>query len=197
MKDSYRWLALVYTPLSKLVFGSTRDQANSYFLKVSRGKTLVIGGGDGNSYVSFSKELKGDYWEKSASMLQLAQKNLKDSGFSFYLGDFQSNQTFDQICLPFVLDLMPDEEIGSLLDLLKMSMNSDSRIIFSDFFEPTSTYQKIFLELLIVAHRFFSNHQRSDIPNYPAFFEEKGFHLIQEKVWKNGWIRAQVYQLRN
>lgn len=198
MTDAYGFLAPFYQVLSQGVFGSKILEANRVFvLQDSEKMQVFIGGGDGFAYRKFRTQLCGDYWEMSAAMLRKAQKNLEDSGLNFRLGAYYPHEKADRVYLPFVLDTLTDEEILALLEQIKTGLKPDGKVVLSDFFPAISLRQKFFMQVMLVFFRVVTNHARKDLPDYPAFFEKSGFDLVEEKVWEKGWIRAQVYQLRN
>lgn len=196
MKDHYSLLAPWYSSMAKLVFGeSLKDSKLMFASDFSGNKLLFIGGGDGSDYLEIQEEIQGEYWELSKSMLDQARKNLGKSGLSFNLGNFDSDEKFDIICLPFVLDTMPDEELESLILSLKKNLNSDGKIFLSDFFKPISFRQKLIHQLMISFFRLATGHRRNDIPDYELVFGKAGFILSQEKKLLKGWVRAQLWEL--
>lgn len=158
-------------------------------------KILFIGGGDGSDYQEIQQEISGEFWELSEAMLEKARKNLFRSGLDFHLGNFSSSQKFDLICLPFVLDTMPDEELESFLFSLKKNLNSGGKVFLSDFFEPVSFRQKVLHQLMISFFRLTTEHRRKDIPDYEGAFEKAGFWISQEEKLMKGWVKAQLWEL--
>lgn len=194
--DAYRWIAPFYSRLSKLVFGDRLKESKTIFLRdLSAKKILIIGGGDGSDYEEIQKEIQGEFWELSVSMLDQARENLEKSRFSFHLGKFKSDQKFDLICLPFVLDTMPDEELESFLCSFKKNLNPDGKVFMSDFFEQLSFRQKLLHQLMISFFRFVTGHRRNDLPDYELAFQKAGFKLSQEEKLMKGWLRAQLWEL--
>lgn len=194
--DAYRWIAPFYSRLSRLVFGDRLKESKTIFLKdLPAKRILIIGGGDGSDYEEMQKDLQGEFWELSVSMLDQAKENLEKSGLSFHLGKFRSYQKFDLICLPFVLDTMPDEELESFLFSFKKNLNPDGKVFMSDFFKPVSFRQKLMHQLMISFFRFATGHRRKDVPDYELAFEKAGFKLSQEKKLMKGWVRAQLWEL--
>ena len=194
--DAYSWIAPFYSLLSRLVFGDRLKESKTIFLRdLFAKKILVIGGGDGSDFKEIQEEIRGEFWELSVSMLDLARENLDKSGLSFHLGKFNSEQKFDLICLPFVLDTMPDEELESFLFSFKKNLNSNGEVFISDFFEPVSFRQKLLHQFMISFFRLSTGHRRNDIPDYELAFEKAGFKLSQEKKLMKGWVRAQIWIL--
>ncbi len=194
MKDAYRWLAPVYSRLSRLVFGNTLQEANQWFLAPGLEYFYVIfGGGDGESYRKWAEQLRGEFWEKSPAMLNLAKKNLAGSALKFRLGEFDLSEKADFILLPFVLDTWSDAEIEAWVNRLKGHLKPQGKVVLSDFFPPSNFLQKAVLSVMIFFFRRFAAHTRKDLPDYGYFFEKASFRKRDEKVWKNGWIRAQVW----
>lgn len=196
MKDAYGRIARYYSWLSNLVFGNLLKEANRAFLESSMEKSiLIIGGGDGKSYVGLEENLLGEFWEKSPAMLKLAKKHLSGSKLRFHLGEFQSQRKADFIFLPFVLDTLSDEQLEKLLLQLRENLNPSGKVVFSDFFPPTTFLQITVLKLMILFFRLVTSHSRKDLPDYEYFFVKTGYQKMEEKCWKKGWIRAQVWVL--
>jgi len=196
VKDPYSFIAPWYSSLAKFVFGTKLKDAKLMFARDFSGKKLLfIGGGDGSDYEEIQEEMKGEFWELSVSMLDKAKKNLEKSELIFHLGNFKSDQKFDLICLPFVLDTMPDEELESFLDSFKKNLKPDGKAFMSDFFEPVSFRQKALHQLMISFFRLTTGHRRGDVPDYKLAFGKAGFLLSQEKKLLKGWVRAQLWVL--
>jgi ubiquinone/menaquinone biosynthesis C-methylase UbiE len=157
-------------------------------------KVLFIGGGDGSDYLEKQNEIQGEFWELSDSMLNRARKNLEKSGLSFHLGNFRSNQQFDLICLPFVLDTLPDQELDSFLFSFKKNLKPGGQVFLSDFFEPITFLQKILHQLMMSFFRFATGHRRKDVPDYESAFGKAGFKLSQEKKLLKGWVKTQLWE---
>ncbi|MDF2158793.1 class I SAM-dependent methyltransferase [Algoriphagus sp. CAU 1675] len=195
MKDAYRYLAWIYTPLSKLVFGKKLQEAKTCFLTDFSGKKmLILGGGDGFDYKPMQKQLQGDFWEISTSMLERAKRNLPTSSLNFHLGKFESEESYNLILLPFVLDTLRDDDLEALLFKLNGNLKKGGRIFLSDFFGPKHFHQKIMQKLMIGFFRLLTSHPRKDLPDYKSYLNPLGFSLIEEKIWSDGWIRAQLWE---
>lgn len=195
MSDTYGFLAPIYQPISRVVFGKDLIYANQAFLEESRGKKLlIIGGGDGIAYRDLGKNIQGEYWDSSPKMAEIAQKNLYASGLKVNAGIWSGIGKFDRILLPFILDTLSDAEIKNLLSQVKSSLSDQGQVLVSDFFEPVSFGQKLIQKAMIWFFRSFTAHQRKDLPLITQFFQDVGFELIEEKNWRRGWIRAQRWK---
>lgn len=195
MKDQYRLVAGIYRPLARLVFGKSLSLANAHFLRqYLYGKTLIVGGGDGYDYREFGNELSGEYWELSESMLKKAKENLQSSKLSFHLGEFPKAEPFDLVLLPFVLDTLTDDQIPTFLRLVDQNLKPGGVVILSDFFKTDSVRQSFITALMITFFRLIAGHSRNNLPDHSSWLSAQGWILKEEKVWKNGWIRAQVWE---
>lgn len=196
MSDEYGYLAPIYQKLSQVVFGSHILNANRAFVGENLSQKLVIiGGGDGMAYQHFGASLVGWYFEKSAKMLELAQKKLKNSRLQFVHGEFRGEVEADCFFLPFVLDCLSDQEILDLLGKIRSCISEKGILVFSDFFPSKTWKQKLLLGLMISFFRLFTRHSRKDLPDYSALLRQSGFRFLEEKSWRKGWIRTQVYEL--
>lgn len=196
MYDAYSFLAPIYQPLSRLVFGKDLIRANQAFLERNGDKKLlIIGGGDGVAYRDFIESLQGEFWDLSPKMSQLARRNLAGSGLSIHSGAWQGTGKFDRVFLPFVLDTLTDLEIGQLLIQVKNCLNAEGKVVISDFFTPKTFLQTLIQQLMIFGFRILADHSGKDLPTIPGIMKAAGFKLTLEKRWRKGWIRAQVYEL--
>lgn len=200
MKDLYSSIASSYSSLAKLIFGQALFKAKVYFIEPSISKNLLIaGGGDGVDYQGFSTQLQGDYWEMSSSMLDLAKQNLEQSDLAFHLGDFgQSKKSgYDEVWLHFVLDTLPDLELVSFLKKVKALVKPDTLIHLVDFFPPQTLWQRVIQFAMMQFFRIAASHPRNDIPDYEHHLESLGFKKVKEKIWKKGWIRSQIWKIKD
>lgn len=194
MSDSYGFLAPFYQPISRLVFGRDLIYANQAFLEGIAGKKLlIIGGGDGVAYRDFRGNLEGEFWELSPRMTQLARKNLKGSGLKIQTEAWLGKGKFDRIYLPFLLDTMTDDEITLLLSKIRFALLPQGEVVVSDFFEPVGSIQKVIQQAMIGFFRVTTHHQRKDLPDLNSLIKKEGFELEQEKIWRKGWIGAQLW----
>ena len=194
MSDAYGFLAPIYQPLSRLVFGKDLIEANTAFSGLAEGRrSLLIGGGDAVAYRNWDKNFSGEYWDTSLKMTELATHNLRESKVKVNCGSWPGVGKFDVILLPFVLDTLPDREIGKLVSQIADSLNPGGRVILSDFFPQRSLLQKLIQQLMIVGFRLFAKHTRTDLPDYDRFFDAGVWRLLEEKTWRKGWIRTRLY----
>ncbi len=197
MKDDYSFIAPFYNRLAKLTFGRKLWEAKNCFVSEVEGKKiLLIGGGDGLDYLGKSKNLTGQYWEKSQGMLDLAKENLSESDLSFHLGEFRSEEKifFDEVWLHFVLDTMNDHEISDLLNELAKVLKSNGSVYFADFFKPKSLWQKGIHQMMIQFFRVFAAHKRKNIPDYEKIFLQNNWKKSEEKSLMKGWVKAQIWR---
>lgn len=195
MKDRYSFFTPYYSILVKVIFGQRLRYAKTYFVDEVLGKNiLIIGGGDGQDYIAYSKELTGEYWELSASMLAKSKKNLASSRLKFCLGDFQARKSeFDEIWLHFVLDTIPDKELGELMIEVKKALKPDGVINFVDFYQPKTKRHRTIHFLQISFFRLIASHRRKDMPAYEQFFSQNNLQKLAEKEWMSGWVKTQLW----
>ena len=195
MSDAYGYLAPIYQPLSRLVFGPDLLNANRAFLDLGRGKrALIIGGGDGLAYRDWDRSFAGEYWDTSIAMTKIGRRNLGRSGIEVNCGRWPGKGEFDVVFLPFVLDTLPDPDITELIHQIQMSLNPGGLIIVSDFFPPGTLAQKVLQQLMITCFRIITRHPRRDLPDLTFLFDPKTWRLVSEKTWRKGWIRAWVFR---
>ncbi|WP_057939171.1 class I SAM-dependent methyltransferase [Algoriphagus resistens] len=195
MKDKYSLLTAWYSSLVKLIFGEKLKESKLCLLEDTESKrVLIIGGGDGLDYREIAPDISGEYWELSSSMLKKAKENLKLSQLDFYLGNFKAGEKFDEVWLHFLLDTMPDEAIELLLEEIKLVLDTNGRIVFSDFFHPKSHRQQFLNQVMITFFRVVVGHHRNDLPEYEKLFFKRGFVKTDERLFMEGWVKAQVWR---
>ncbi|OOG69343.1 class I SAM-dependent methyltransferase [Algoriphagus sp. A40] len=198
MSDAYGFLAPIYQPLSRLVFGPDLLNANRAFLDLSMGKkSLILGGGDGLAYRDWDRNFIGEYWDTSPAMAKIATRNLRKSGIEVNCGSWSGKGKFDVVFLPFILDSIPDAEISELILQIYKSLNPGDLVVLSDFFPPATFIQKALQQLMITGFQLVARHQRSDLPGLASFFDPKIWRLVTQKTWRKGWIQARVYEKIN
>ena len=126
-------------------------------------------------------------------MTQIARQNLAGSSLSVQSGAWPGTGKFDRIYLPFVLDTLADDEISLLLAKIKDALLPKGEVVVSDFFEPVGLKQRFSQIAMIRFFRISTNHRRKDLPRIPQLLVKAGFILRQEKIWRKGWIKSQLY----
>lgn len=194
MSDTYGFLAPIYQPLARAVFGKDLIEANAAFSGLAYGKkSLIIGGGDGEAYQTWDENYVGEYWDTSLKMAELAKKSLSKSKLQVHCGRWTREGRFDVVFLPFVLDTMLDEDITKVLAQIRSALESGGQVVLSDFFPPRTFLQSIIQQIMITGFRVFAAHSRKNLPDFERFFNPKSWTKVEEKIWRKGWIRAQVY----
>lgn len=195
MSDAYGFLAPIYQPLSRLVFGRDLIEANRAFSELGRGKkSLIIGGGDGVAYRNWDAEYGGEYWDSSPKMAKLAKHNLDGTKFQVNCGKWPGSGKFDVVFLPFVLDTIPEQEIEKIILQIRLCLAPKGKVVVSDFFPPQTFIQMLIQKMMILGFRVLAAHPRKDLPDISKWMNQAGFSLVNEKIWRKGWIRAQVYE---
>jgi len=198
VKDRYSFIAPFYSPLARMVFGTSLTEVKIAFAEnLALKRVLIIGGGDGLEYKGFARQVRGEFWELSEAMLRKAKKNLSESKLEFHLGKFEadSENKFDEVWLHFVLDTFTDLELEKFLVELKSALNPESTLYLADFFEPQSWIQQVIQFIMIRFFRIFTAHPRIDVPEYEQFLKKAGFKKLEELKKRKGWIRAQLWKI--
>lgn len=196
MSDAYGFLSPIYQPLSRLFFGRDLLEANTAFTHLASGKrTLIIGGGDGVAYRDWDGTYQGEYWDLSEKMAARARKNMKGSRVMVNCERWAGGSDFDVVLLPFVLDTLRDAEIQDLISQIKSALRPGGMVIVSDFFPSKKLTHRSLQWLMITGFQILASHQRSDLPTISEFFDPNQWELVEERRWKEGWVRARVYRL--
>ncbi|HSF52393.1 MAG TPA: hypothetical protein VLA71_01505 [Algoriphagus sp.] len=195
MSDAYGFLAPIYQPLSRVVFGGDLVEANQTFNDLARDKKcLIIGGGDAVAYRDWNADFAGEYWDSSLKMAELAKVNLSKTKVNVNCGKWPGQGEFDVVLLPFVLDTIPEKKIEKFILLVSSCLTLEGKVIISDFFPPQTILQYLIQQLMIIGFRIFAGHPRRDLPDIRKVMDQVGLKFSKEKIWRKGWIRAQVYE---
>ena len=123
-------IAPYYDKLSRIVFGSTLEQAKiSQFCNIKAGSTILfIGGGAGTSLktlLNLRKNLTIDYVEPSQKMIFLAKKKVSNFiDFRFHARAIEEfdGTGYDIIITEFFFDLFEASKIQELIKLIKLKL---------------------------------------------------------------------------
>lgn len=168
---------------------------------------LICGGGTGDLLVSLLARYplaQVTYLELSARMIEISISKLSKtemdlSRITFIKGDvrsFENSFKFDQIHLPFILDVLTSSEIRAVLINLKKLANQDGELIVTDFCD-TNWKQGLLIKSMYLFFRVTAALSTSNLPNINDLLAESGWKTTEFQSFKNGLIFSSTSRMRN
>ncbi|MCC3158337.1 class I SAM-dependent methyltransferase [Hymenobacter sp. 15J16-1T3B] len=207
----FDFVAGVYDPLARLVFGSTLLRAQRAALRAglplagAAPRVLFIGGGTGRVLPELraaSPAANVLYLEASARMLAQAEQLARQlpgaaARISFRHGTeaaLQPAEQFDVIIAFFLFDLFPPAELSALLVRLRQHAHGGTHWLVADFAPPRRGWQR---GLQWLMYRFFgltSGVRGRRMPDIAAALGGLGLRPTWEQRWADGLVQAGVWQ---
>ena len=211
---SFDRIAIYYDSLKKLVFGSSIDDAQKYFLDVipPGASVIVIGGGTGELLVEILRSRRAGavtYLEFSEKMLHLAQRrstryqqNL-DCGnlqIHFKLGSVEAlarDEKFDAVFTPFVLDVIEEKRLPGFMKAIDSHLHQNALWFFSDFRQGQSTgfqipFQKFLLRGMLFFFKITIGLKLERLPEFEVLFDRLGYKKERSQLFYRGFIQSKV-----
>lgn len=204
--SDFNSIAPFYDIVQKIVFGNRLQRAQKYFISefLDAKNVLIIGGGTGEILESFSGNTHLNsitFIEQSIKMIEKAKSRNVGVNVNFVCDDifkWKSEQQFDLIILPFILDVFTTQIGVGLVQKLKPHLNSNGSVLFTDFVETSK--QNSLLRLLIpIMYSFFkltAKMKVDHLPNFDLMFERTGFEEVKRKEFVKGLVQSRIYQDR-
>lgn len=204
MINKYNSIAPLYYPLSKLVFGNDlySIQEETLSLQIPTQKLLIIGGGNGQILPFLSNncpQLEITFVEASSKMISMAKKNVgaNQKVRFIYSDQFEVEGKFQNILLPFVLDILSASEKKLLMQKLHEWRDEDTSIYITDFYKAQSNVQKLILYLSIKFFKLTTGSPNAKLPDVFSELEKEGYKSLKNCHLQNKFIRGSIlkYQL--
>lgn len=160
-------------------------------------KLAIVGGGSGEvlKYVRHvNPNAHIHFYEISASMLKRA-KRFADEKTRFMLQDHGlSDEAYDFVLIPFVLNCLSMQEIQSLLTSYHKNMRPQARLIILDFNPNCRSFALgIYLRLLYRAFRLLVRMNTSSLNDFIRLAEASGFQLDKSCNSDTSWYHLGFY----
>lgn len=197
--NNFNSVAPVYDWLAKLVFGSSIEDVQTYFLNdlPEKKRVLFIGGGTGKllKHPFFSKACHIDYLELSENMIRQSKRNGSHlNNIEYVLGDlFDWNGKYDVIISNFFLDCFDEANLDRAVDHIHQLTSQNSTVLVSDFRNTGQQIDRILIRLMIIFFRWFSNLQADRLQDIPKALN-RFFELNATKEFKNGLLFTSIYE---
>jgi ubiquinone/menaquinone biosynthesis C-methylase UbiE len=134
------------------------------------------------------------FTEASVEMLKVAKRKVEERNRSRVI--FHHNETFnwpisrkaDLIICQYFLDVLTEKQLEAFFSRLEDVTHPSTQMLFVDFYPHPS--HRLLMNTMIHAFRWLTGHPRKDLPDYDHYFEKFGWCTLQEKKFKNGFIKA-------
>lgn len=202
--SNFNFIAPFYNFLQRLIFGNHLQKAQSFFLNEIKPSStvLIIGGGSGeiiSSIFQVSIPEKVVFVEQSSKMIELAKPKVKNNKVEFVCSDildWDNDEKFDVIVLPFILDCFSTDMVVQVLQKMKLNLREKGSILFTDFVVKPRKFS--FSKFLIFAMYFFfkvtAKLKVSELPDFDLAFQMAGFKLVKKNSFVRGTLEAKVYR---
>ena len=189
----------------KVLFGNKLDQARTNLLsELPIGIGLVLGGGRG--FVSNQLQNIGQtiqHVDASLKMVELSKKTnpnveyICDDAFNFLA---RTPKRYDFICLPFFIDLFPQEEQIELLKLCAQKMQPHAKLWIADFQIPNTWFlklgAKVYIKIMLLFFKYSTGLNINKLVDWQSQ-AKFNFILEQYKTSCGALITTNLYRLKS
>jgi len=205
MLNKYNSIAVFYPYLSRYIFGKSliNIQLKAIPHLPSRGKILLIGGGNGEILPYIFKErpkLQIEYFEASSKMIELAKKKVQNNPLiTFVHSDCLSECSTDinVVFAPFFFDLFSEADIQNMLKQLEVRIAKNFTLITADFQISRKTklrqLRKFQIYLSILFFKLFTNHRLGYLPNISDSIESLSYKAHNTTYLHGNFLCLQVF----
>lgn len=188
--SNYNLIASFYSSLATFVYGPSFYKIQADAILGSNAKSiLVVGGGDLRFLENGAfKAIKITALDKSKKLSALASKRISKLGLEVevILDDFSSfnvTRKFDLVVFPFFLDQFTLDENMRHITKASGLLSTKGKILIIDFKKPQTSFQKLYLKLLILGFKLITNLKISTLPTFNFYGFIKQERVVVEKFW--------------
>lgn len=202
-------IAPYYDTLAGWVFGDQIRKSQTAFLHLipKDGNVLVLGGGTGwvlNEIMLQCQPRQIVYIEPSGEMIRLAQKSIQQADLpptsvTFIQGTIaklDSDDRFDCLITPFVLDLFDAPELEEVCIQLQDSLRIGGYWVFADFHIPNNwigPFARLLIRLMYAFFRLTSQVKTRQLADVSPCFPVAHFTEVKSAVFACGMITGKLY----
>jgi SAM-dependent methyltransferase len=205
-------LAPHYLWIEQLVFGQSLQKcrtAHVPFLNRAK-KALIVGEGNGRflkAFLTVNRTVQIDCLDLSPKMLEIARRRIAVNAndlerVAFHSCDVRTEdipgKDYDLIVTNFLLDCFNESELRIVIDRLTEVSANQSQWLIGDFRLPShgARRRRAVWQLKIMYACFrIATHLLADSLVDPApFMKEKGFKIVSECSWQEGFLSSQLWQ---
>ncbi|MCF6407838.1 class I SAM-dependent methyltransferase [Chitinophaga filiformis] len=206
MKNNYDNIARYYDFLSRIVFRTAQQDAQTALLPyiAADSKVLIAGGGTGWILEEMTKicppGLYIYYVEISANMIALAKQRKYQHAVTFVnmaIEDFNKDRshTFDVIITPFLFDNFSRERIKPVFLHLHGMLCPGGKWLFTDFHyqQHAPLWQRTLLRSMYIFFRILCHVEADALADIEPLFKEHQYKGLFEAFYFGRFIRTAVY----
>jgi len=206
MKNNYDNIARYYDFLSRIVFRTAQQDAQTALLPYIEinSKVLIAGGGTGWILEEIAKRcppgLHIYYVEISANMIALAKEQKYQHEVTFInmaIEDFNRDRSliFDVVMTPFLFDNFSQESIRPVFLHLHSMLKPGGKWLFTDFHyqKVAPLWQRILLQSMYVFFRILCHVEASALADIEPLFKTHHYTSLFEVFYFKKFIRSAVY----
>ncbi len=201
---SYNLVARYYDKLSRLVFGDTLLQAQSYFLdRIPNGRRILIAGG-GTGWILEEiparqpSVLEITYVDTSEEMIRLAKKrNQGNNLVKFITGPVENiaaDCLFDVVITPFFFDNFKEDTVRKLFSAIEKNLDKEGIWLYTDFRNTRGLRKKLLLKIMYAFFRLFCGIEAGRLPDMGRCFGDSGYAAEQRMTFMDGFVETMVYK---
>ena len=207
LKRNYDTAAWFYDGLSRLVFGRTLVDAQSFLIDAipARSSVLIAGGGTGWILEEIAKKqpagLHITYVDASSKMMALAKRhscgNNTITFITSQVEDAGLAGVFDVVLTPFLFDNFSEDTMQKIFSVLDNLLAENGIWLYSDFRNTDAVAHKAILWSM---YRFFgliSGVEATRLPGTEACFAKHGYRAREQKTFMNGFVTSAIYERYN
>lgn len=191
-------ISRIYDLLKSLIFGRSLEKATMHFLEFvpSNSKILIIGGGTGKLLRNFNSTHQIQYVELSSAMISKAKKVNSNALIEFIHADilkWNSDEKFDFIITPFILDCFNDDTLNFLLPKLKNNLNHNGSWIHIDFY-PKNAFQKSLVSIMYFFFRMTAKLEVKELADFDHLFKNHEFICKRKALFFHSMVESKIYR---
>jgi ubiquinone/menaquinone biosynthesis C-methylase UbiE len=195
---NFNRIVLFYDFLKRLVFGKQLEKSSSHFLNqiLPNSKVLIIGGGTGKILLDFKSTHQIKYLELSIGMIEKAKQRHSKAQIQFIQADildWTTNDKFDVVITPFVLDCFNEDQLNLIFPKLKDALNENGEWIQNDFYPKNDAHRL----LVKIMYRFFNrstNLKVNELADFDSLFKKHNFIFKRKALFYDSMVECKIYQ---
>lgn len=200
--NGYNRIARSYDFLSKIVFGKSLTQSQTYYLSsLARSKSvLVLGGGTSwwlNDFITTYPQVQITFIDASSEMIRIAKEKTNGSGkINFIHGTEDSipmDITFDAVVVFYFLDLFTNDSLPGVIKKISQTLSYNALWLATDFVNEKK-WHSLFLKLMYAFFHLATGLQTSSLPKWQVHLSNQGLIQSEHTIFYNGFIYSSVYK---
>lgn len=202
-----------YETLERIAFGDDLQRCRVAYLGEINppGRVLIAGEGNGRFLCELLRrypEIEVDCLDASKRMLQLARRRIEQelpASFErvrFIHTDIRPwsapEHQYDLIVTHFFLDCFQEPNLIDVIKTLARTAAKDATWLVSEFSIPEKGIGRIqarcWLGTMYWFFRVTTGIEASELIDYTAFLDEKGFHVVRQHFFRQGMLKSELWE---